>query len=58
MEGVKHPVKVKEDERKDEMDRLTYFYQKNGYKQEIGNARIYMKLYVFLRCRSLVKRLD
>lgn len=44
IEGVKHPVKVKEDERKDEMDRLTYFYQKNGYKQESGNARIYMKL--------------
>lgn len=44
IEGVKHPVKVKKDERKDEMDRLTYFYQKNGYKQESGNARIYMKL--------------
>lgn len=44
IEGVKHPVKVKEDERKDEMDRLAYFYQKNGYKQESGNARIYMKL--------------
>ena len=44
IEGIKHPVKVKEDERKDEMDRLAYFYQKNGYKQESGNARIYMKL--------------
>lgn len=44
IEGVKHPVKVREDEREDEMNRLSYFYQKNGYKQESGNARIYMKL--------------
>lgn len=44
IEGVKHPVKTGKEERKKEMDRLIYFYGKNGYKQESGDARIYMEL--------------